>query len=119
MLASKWRVLAEEEKVAARETGWRPQLAQYGGASNLTNPSNSNTINPTGAGTSAIQAVGGGARSAGLAQNLSPQVHEQFAADNGDYGGFMSGEEGLPRTPGWVPRLTPTRRGDELFLSVA
>ncbi|RDW81939.1 hypothetical protein BP6252_03051 [Coleophoma cylindrospora] len=24
----------------------------------------------------------------------------------------------LPRTPGWVPKLTPTRRGDELFLSV-
>jgi len=28
-------------------------------------------------------------------------------------------EDGLPRTPGWVPKLTPTRRGDELFLSVA
>ncbi|CAL3968515.1 unnamed protein product [Diplocarpon coronariae] len=24
----------------------------------------------------------------------------------------------LPITPGWVPKLTPTRRGDELFLSV-
>ncbi|KAL3422608.1 hypothetical protein PVAG01_06764 [Phlyctema vagabunda] len=24
----------------------------------------------------------------------------------------------LPNTPGWIPRLTPTRRGDELFLSV-
>ncbi|PVH89192.1 hypothetical protein DL98DRAFT_565310 [Cadophora sp. DSE1049] len=24
----------------------------------------------------------------------------------------------LPTTPGWVPKLTPTRRGDELFLSV-
>ncbi|KAN0112899.1 hypothetical protein V8E51_005850 [Hyaloscypha variabilis] len=24
----------------------------------------------------------------------------------------------LPNTPGWVPKLTPTRRGDELFLSV-
>lgn len=24
----------------------------------------------------------------------------------------------LPSTPGWVPRLTPTRRGDDLFLSV-
>ncbi|RDL38992.1 uncharacterized protein BP5553_03332 [Venustampulla echinocandica] len=24
----------------------------------------------------------------------------------------------LPGTPGWVPRLTPTRRGEELFLSV-
>jgi hypothetical protein len=28
-------------------------------------------------------------------------------------------DEGLPKTPGWVPKLTPTRRGDELFLSVA
>jgi len=25
----------------------------------------------------------------------------------------------LPKTPGWVPKLTPTRRGDELFLRVA
>jgi len=25
----------------------------------------------------------------------------------------------LPVTPGWVPKLTPTRRGDDLFLSVA
>ncbi|KAI1435184.1 hypothetical protein GGR50DRAFT_338851 [Xylaria sp. CBS 124048] len=24
----------------------------------------------------------------------------------------------LPRTPGWQPRLTPTRRGDDLFLNV-
>ncbi|RFU26235.1 hypothetical protein B7463_g10106, partial [Scytalidium lignicola] len=24
----------------------------------------------------------------------------------------------LPSTPGWVPKLTPTRRGDDLFLSV-
>ena len=23
-----------------------------------------------------------------------------------------------PVTPGWVPKLTPTRRGDEMFLSV-
>ena len=36
-------------------------------------------------------------------------------------GGYLSDGYGsdLPRTPGWVPRLTPTRRGDELFLSVA
>ena len=24
----------------------------------------------------------------------------------------------LPATPGWIPKLTPTRKGDELFLSV-
>lgn len=33
--------------------------------------------------------------------------------------GSELGSGGLPRTPGWVPKLTPTRRGDELFLSVA
>lgn len=35
------------------------------------------------------------------------------------YAGYGSDGNELPRTPGWVPRLTPTRRGDELFLSVA
>ncbi|KAM0125855.1 hypothetical protein ACHAO1_010388 [Botrytis cinerea] len=25
---------------------------------------------------------------------------------------------GLPKTPGWLPRLTPTRRGNDLFLNV-
>ena len=24
----------------------------------------------------------------------------------------------LPATPGWLPRLTPTRKGDDLFLNV-
>jgi hypothetical protein len=44
--------------------------------------------------------------------------------ERGDGGGMEGRErvewerEELPRTPGWVPRLTPTRRGDELFLSV-
>jgi hypothetical protein len=32
--------------------------------------------------------------------------------------GMESEREELPDTPGWVPRLTPTRKGDELFLSV-
>ena len=32
--------------------------------------------------------------------------------------GYGYGEGELPKTPGWVPKLTPTRRGDELFLSV-
>jgi hypothetical protein len=34
-------------------------------------------------------------------------------------GGQYLGTGDLPKTPGWVPKLTPTRRGDELFLSVA
>jgi hypothetical protein len=28
------------------------------------------------------------------------------------------GLEQLPATPGWLPKLTPTRRGDDLFLNV-
>ncbi len=34
------------------------------------------------------------------------------------YNGQVVERTDLPGTPGWVPRLTPTRRGDELFLSV-
>lgn len=37
---------------------------------------------------------------------------------NGGGGGWEDYDV-LPTTPGWVPKLTPTRRGDELFLSVA
>jgi hypothetical protein len=63
-----------------------------------------------------------------------PQLVSKFAGqegerrlDGGERGGMGSAglsarsgnEVELPRTPGWVPRLTPTRRGDELFLSVA
>ncbi|KAG4441974.1 hypothetical protein IFR05_002542 [Cadophora sp. M221] len=46
--------------------------------------------------------------------------------NGGGNGGWLSPRDGmyeferteLPTTPGWVPKLTPTRRGDELFLSV-
>jgi hypothetical protein len=49
---------------------------------------------------------------------------EQGRAGSGQsagwHAGYGSGSEGdLPRTAQWVPKLTPTRRGDELFLSVA
>ncbi|KAL2071208.1 hypothetical protein VTL71DRAFT_12443 [Oculimacula yallundae] len=45
---------------------------------------------------------------------------------NGGGNAYLSPRDGsweferteLPTTPGWVPKLTPTRRGDELFLSV-
>jgi hypothetical protein len=36
----------------------------------------------------------------------------------GELSGAETEREELPDTPGWVPRLTPTRKGDELFLSV-
>ncbi|KAG9250479.1 uncharacterized protein F5Z01DRAFT_367784 [Emericellopsis atlantica] len=32
--------------------------------------------------------------------------------------GSDGGDDGLPRTPGWMPKLTPTRRGGDLFLNV-
>ncbi|PBP25486.1 hypothetical protein BUE80_DR003548 [Diplocarpon rosae] len=41
---------------------------------------------------------------------------EGWSAWGGDTYEFERVE--LPITPGWVPKLTPTRRGDELFLSV-
>lgn len=37
---------------------------------------------------------------------------------DGEGGGNEFERTELPQTPGWMPRLTPTRRGDELFLSV-
>jgi len=37
---------------------------------------------------------------------------------NGGWQGNQFERTELPNTPGWVPKLTPTRRGDELFLSV-
>ena len=72
---AKWRVLDQEEREAARDPGWRPQLAKFDG-------------------------MGKEKRTVVRARDIVR-------------------EDGLPRTPGWVPKLTPTRRGDELFLSVA
>jgi hypothetical protein len=46
------------------------------------------------------------------------EIDRQKEREMGGLGsGLGSGD--LPKTPGWVPKLTPTRRGDELFLSVA
>lgn len=46
------------------------------------------------------------------------EIDRQKEKEMGGLGsGLTSGD--LPKTPGWVPKLTPTRRGDELFLSVA
>ena len=46
---------------------------------------------------------------------MSPSWRPQLAS-----GGTMQVVErtDLPATPGWIPKLTPTRKGDELFLSV-
>jgi hypothetical protein len=47
---------------------------------------------------------------------MSPNWRPQLAG--GGYAGQVVERMELPVTPGWVPKLTPTRKGDELFLSV-
>jgi hypothetical protein len=50
-----------------------------------------------------------------------PMLGSERGEDNGDYEartGQQFERTELPNTPGWVPKLTPTRRGEELFLSV-
>lgn len=83
-------MLKREEIELAKKEGWRPMLGREGGEGN------------SGAG-------GNGAGGGGDGANgwLSPRD------------GMCEFERTeLPTTPGWVPKLTPTRRGDELFLSV-
>jgi hypothetical protein len=46
----------------------------------------------------------------------SPNWRPQLAGNNGN---VETERIELPSSPGWLPRLTPTRRGNELFLSVA
>ena len=95
---SGWRVLKEGDKERAKSPGWRPMLGA-GGAEG-----------------------GGGGGSAGLTvgnANVNAGNGNGNAGVNADgKGGTQFEQTELPRTPGWVPRLTPTRRGDELFLSV-
>jgi hypothetical protein len=54
-----------------------------------------------------------------LARRVAGQQSAGLQSAGLQSGGYLSDGSDLPRTPGWVPRLTPTRRGDELFLSVA
>ena len=51
----------------------------------------------------------------------SPGWRPQLAGGGGvgtGNGGQVVERTDLPLTPRWIPKLTPTRRGDELFLSV-
>ncbi|RDW62593.1 hypothetical protein BP5796_10895 [Coleophoma crateriformis] len=85
----KWRVLRDEDIQRAKSPGWKPQLASGSGSGN-------------GSGSASASAS---ARDPGMGTGTGT--------------GSGTGTGGaLPRTPGWVPKLTPTRRGDELFLSV-
>lgn len=93
----KWRVLGQEEIKNAKSEGWRPMT----GAKNST---------ATGANRE-TGASGGNGASEGDDRD---RIVEVKLDRDWDWGG----EGELPRTPGWVPKLTPTRRGDELFLSV-
>ncbi|KAH7351209.1 hypothetical protein BKA65DRAFT_550173 [Rhexocercosporidium sp. MPI-PUGE-AT-0058] len=87
---AKWRVLKREEIELAKKEGWRPMLGREG----------SDDGGNGGAG-------GGNGGAGGNGSYLSPRD-----------GMYEFERTELPTTPGWVPKLTPTRRGDELFLSV-
>ncbi|KAE8441744.1 hypothetical protein EG329_004488 [Mollisiaceae sp. DMI_Dod_QoI] len=87
---AKWRVLGKEEKEAAKEGGWRPMLGRGDGF---------------GKGLGDEEGEGSGGR-----------LTVQYAGE-GERGREFERMD-LPATPGWLPKLTPTRRGDELFLSV-
>jgi hypothetical protein len=112
-----WRVLGKDEKEAAKDPGWRPQLLQqvrtaaereglgnFGSGGAYVSPSR---VGPGGG----LTGGGAGPSDAGIG-GLGSGKSVRFEVTPGAGGGEM------PATPGWVPRLTPTRRGDELFLSV-
>lgn len=95
---SKWRVPRDEEVRDAKSPGWRPQFARRERQQQA--PSNSNPYRVCG--------------------DFSLE-DDQFLASGkenlSDDGGRGEGQA-VPGTPGWKPRLMPTRRGEELFLSV-
>jgi hypothetical protein len=86
----KWRVLKKDEIEQAKQSGWRPILGSGGS--------------------------GGGGSDRDQYGTSTTMVQKS----NGGLGNVDKKDEKLetPKTPGWIPRLTPTRRGDELFLSV-
>jgi hypothetical protein len=91
-----WRVLKQDEIEAAKNPGWRPQLLQQsqgGKADNGVNGTNSDL----------------GPESGG--DLLSSKSVRFDITKDGD-------TTPPPVTPGWIPKLTPTRKGDKLFLSV-
>lgn len=88
---AKWRVLGKEEKDAAKGEGWRPKLGRD------------------------REEYGGGY--GGMGGEGEGRLGVQYAGD-GDRARREFERMDLPSTPGWIPKLTPTRRGDELFLSV-
>jgi hypothetical protein len=91
-----WRVLKQDEIEAAKNPGWRPQLLQQsqgGKTDNGVNGTNSDL----------------GLESGG--DLLSSKSVRFDINKDGD-------TTPPPVTPGWIPKLTPTRKGDKLFLSV-
>jgi len=98
-----WRVLKQDDIQAAKDPGWRPQLLQQ-----VTKGANhGQRFDKT------PKAWNGDrARESRATEGEMPSSKSvRFDVD--------AGREGkMPPTPGWVPKLTPTRRGDELFLSV-
>lgn len=97
---SKWRVLREAEE----DAGWRPQRPLNSHPSHVDRVSRDWVL----ASDHGDDVVGSGK------ENL-------VGGHEGQGGRGQLGQVegvGVPGTPGWKPRLTPTRRGDELFLSV-
>ena len=98
-----WRILKQNEIQAAKDPGWRPQLLQQiqGGETQ----GRSNNAPNDGNGNRRMESGGGNLSSKGVGFEGGPE-HDDMDAER------------PPVTPGWVPKLTPTRRGDEMFLSV-
>ena len=92
-----WRVLKQDEIEAAKDPGWRPQLLQQvqGGRQKNGASDRNGDVRPE----------------TGGAPLSSKSVRFDVEKDEGN-------TTPPPVTPGWVPKLTPTRRGNELFLSV-
>lgn len=89
--------MKQDEIEAAKDPGWRPQLlqqAQSGRQKNGGSDQNGDVRQETGG-----------------APLSSKSVRFDVEKDEGNI-------TPPPVTPGWVPKLTPTRRGNELFLSV-
>lgn len=91
-----WRVLKNDDIQAAKDPGWRPQLLQ--------------------------QVQGGGPKNGAnyRSGDEGPETREILSSKNVRFDMEQDGGDITPPpvTPGWVPKLTPTRRGNELFLSV-
>jgi hypothetical protein len=125
---AKWRVLDREQQDRAKDGNWRPMLGRQDlrGQDEGVDLGSDESKGDSGRDIS-DESKGDGGRinngeegkgegnGTGTGEDSEGSVRVQFA--NGAGREFERME--LPQTPGWVPKLTPTRRGDVLFLNVA